>query len=61
MLKCFLSYYSNGYYTSKLSSSTDEENRLAYETDLIAENTNDEIHAKMQQKDIWPYLYICLL
>ena len=45
MLKMFPNYYSNGYYTttSKLSASTDEENRLGYETDLSAENTNDEI------------------
>ena len=35
--------------TSKLSASTssgtDEENKIGYETDLTAENTNDEIHA----------------
>ena len=30
--------------TSKLSASTDEDNRIGYETDLSAENTNDEIH-----------------
>ena len=30
--------------TSKLSASTDEESRLGYETDLSAENTDDEIH-----------------
>ena len=30
--------------TSKLSASTDEENRIGYETDLSAENTNDKIH-----------------
>ena len=30
--------------TSKLSASTDEENRIGYETDLSAENTDDEIH-----------------
>ena len=30
--------------TSKLSASTDEENRIGYETDLSGENTNDEIH-----------------
>ena len=31
--------------TSKLSASTDEENRIGYETDLSAENTDDKIHA----------------
>ena len=30
--------------TSKLSASTDEENRIGYETDLSAENTDYEIH-----------------
>ena len=30
--------------TSKLSASTDEENRIGYETDLSAENTDDEFH-----------------
>ena len=30
--------------TSKLSTSTDEENRLGYKTDLSAGNTNNEIH-----------------
>ena len=30
--------------TSKISASTDEESRLGYETDLSAENTDDEIH-----------------
>ena len=30
--------------TSKLSASTDEENRIGYETNLTAENTDDEIH-----------------
>ena len=29
---------------SKLSASTDKENRISYETDLSTENTNDEIH-----------------
>ena len=33
--------------TSKLSASTDEENRLGYETDLSAENTDDEIHTDL--------------
>ena len=31
--------------TSKISVSADEENRTYYETDLSAENTDDEIHA----------------
>ena len=31
--------------TSKITTSTDEENRTDYETDLSAENTDDEIHA----------------
>ena len=31
--------------TSKITMSTDEENRTDYETDLSAENTDDEIHA----------------
>ena len=30
--------------TSKLSSSTDEENRIGYETNLSAENSDDKIH-----------------
>ena len=30
--------------TSKISTSADEENRTDYETDLSAENTDDEIH-----------------
>ena len=30
--------------TSKLSASTDEENRLGYKTDLSAENIDDKIH-----------------
>ena len=30
--------------TSKLLASTDEENRIGYETNLSAENTDDEIH-----------------
>ena len=30
--------------TSKLLASTDEENRMGYETDLSTENTDDEIH-----------------
>ena len=30
--------------TSKLSASTDQENRIGYVTDLSAENTNDKIH-----------------
>ena len=33
--------------TSKLSASTHEENRMGYETDLSAENTDDEIHTTM--------------
>ena len=31
--------------TSKITTSADEENRTDYETDLGAENTDDEIHA----------------
>ena len=31
--------------TTKITSSADEENRTDYETDLSAENTDDEIHA----------------
>ena len=31
--------------TSKITTSTDEENRTDYETDLSVENTDDEIHA----------------
>ena len=31
--------------TSKITISADEENRTDYETDLSAENTEDEIHA----------------
>ena len=30
--------------TSKISASADEENRTDYETDLSAENTDDEMH-----------------
>ena len=31
--------------TSEITTSTDEENRTNYETDLSAKNTDDEIHA----------------
>ena len=31
--------------SASTSSGTDEENRVGYQTDLSAENTNDEIHA----------------
>ena len=31
--------------TSKITTSADEENRMDYETDLSAKNTDDEIHA----------------
>ena len=33
--------------TSKISASADEEKRTDYETDLSAENTDDEIHTNI--------------